>query len=113
MFELSPPPMSNPSIDGIEIDVDPEGRFNLNAIHVASGKTREKSPANWLHRQQSQDFFLKARKQLHDTGIVSTRMGTFAHELVAIEYAGWISQDFRMKVHQAFGRPAGKIQCRQ
>ena len=28
--------------------------------------------------------------------------GTFAHELVAVEYAGWISPRFRIKVNQTF-----------
>ncbi|WP_235896028.1 phage antirepressor KilAC domain-containing protein [Yersinia alsatica] len=36
--------------------------------------------------------------------------GTFAHELLAIEYAGWISPSYRLKVNQTFlDYKAGKL----
>lgn len=38
--------------------------------------------------------------------------GTFAHELLAIEYAGWISPSFRLQVNQTFlDFKAGKLQA--
>lgn len=37
--------------------------------------------------------------------------GTFAHELLAVEYAGWISPAFRLKVNQTFiDYRAGRLQ---
>ncbi len=42
---------------------------------------------------------------MHSSPIVSKEGrygGTFAHELLAVEYAGWISPGFRIKVNQTF-----------
>lgn len=39
---------SLPVIAGVEITTDAEGRFNLNALHKASGLGSAKKPSNWL-----------------------------------------------------------------
>ena len=106
-----------PVIAGVEITTDGEGRFNLNAIHKASGQGQHKRPSKWTETKQArelmaelEDNLLKnnqspnsgsGQKVLH---IVNggTSPGTFAHELLAIEYAGWISPAFRLQVNQTF-----------
>ncbi|OTA18172.1 hypothetical protein Xbed_03169 [Xenorhabdus beddingii] len=37
-----------PVIAGVEITTDSEGRFNLNALHKASGAGESKKPSQWL-----------------------------------------------------------------
>lgn len=94
-----------PTIAGIDITTDAEGRFNLNALHKAGGGDANKAPAQWLRTQQAQDFVDEVEKQTVQICIVSAEGrngGTFAHELAAVEYAGWISPAFRIKVNQTF-----------
>ncbi|MEQ9888238.1 KilA-N domain-containing protein [Pectobacterium zantedeschiae] len=43
-------------IAGVEISTDAEGRFNLNALHQASGLGANKAPAQWLRTQAAQDL---------------------------------------------------------
>ena len=61
------------------------GRFNLNALHKASGLGTNKAPAQWLRTQTAKSLLAELEKDEGRNG------GTFAHELLAIEYAGWIS----------------------
>jgi hypothetical protein len=94
-----------PVVAGVTITVDAKGRYNLNALHKASGEGRAKDPAHWLRNKQAQDFVSEVEKQTTQICIVSMpgrNGGTFAHELVAVEYAGWISPRFRIKVNQTF-----------
>mgnify|MGYP001805956571 CR=1 FL=1 len=105
-----------PVIAGVEITLDSDGRYNLNAIHKASGEGAKKAPAQWLRNQQAKDFIQEIiTMQICTVPINSinggTSPGTFAHELVAIEYAGWISPSFRIKVNQTFiDYRTGKLQ---
>ncbi|EPC3794678.1 KilA-N domain-containing protein [Klebsiella michiganensis] len=73
------------------------GRFNLNALHKASGGRDAKRPKAWLTTKQAQELIDELRQdsafgedviKITKGGIAP---GTFAHELLAIEYAGWIS----------------------
>ncbi|GEM_PF-2811193 len=98
---------SLPVIAGIEISVDSEGRYNLNALHKASGLGDEKRPGSWTRSQQAKDFIAEIiSAQICAVPLITvvggSNPGTFAHELVAIEYAGWISPAFRIKVNQTF-----------
>jgi len=98
--------MSNlPTIANIEITQDQEGRFNLNALHRASGLGANKAPAQWLRTKQAQDIVSEIENQTVQICIVTKEGkngGTFAHELLAISYAGWISPSFQLKVNQVF-----------
>lgn len=70
------------------------GRFNLNALHKASGLGTNKAPAQWLRTQTAKSLLAELEKETVQICIVSDEGrngGTFAHELLAIEYAGWIS----------------------
>lgn len=94
-----------PVVAGVEIPVDSEGRYNLNALHKASGEGANKAPAQWIRTQQAQEFVSEVGNQTMQICIVSTEGrngGTFAHELIAVEYAGWISPAFRIRVNQTF-----------
>ncbi|MGG5194833.1 KilA-N domain-containing protein [Citrobacter sp. S5] len=96
---------SLPVIAGVEITTDAEGRFNLNALHKASGLGVNKAPAQWLRTQTAKSLIAELEKETVQICIVSDEGrngGTFAHELLAIEYAGWISPVFRLQVNQTF-----------
>ncbi|WP_323953695.1 phage antirepressor KilAC domain-containing protein [Aeromonas caviae] len=113
-----------PVIAGVEIATDEMGRFNLNALHKAHLSMHpdlhknSKQPADWLKLEQtkeliealfnSEDFhsWSFSREDQH-FGLVVTKMGrygggTFAQELLAISYAGWISPAFQLQVNQVF-----------
>lgn len=92
-------------IAGVEITTDEAGRFNLNALHQASGLGANKAPAQWLRTKQAQELVAEVEKQTVQICIVSVEGrngGTFAHELLAISYAGWISPAFQLQVNQVF-----------
>lgn len=97
-----------PVVAGVEITVDEQGRFNLNAIHAASGKQHTKRPSIWLATGQAQELVseLSQNSGFGQEVIKSVKggksPGTFAHELLAISYAGWINAAFQLKVNQVF-----------
>ncbi|MDD9228963.1 phage antirepressor KilAC domain-containing protein [Aeromonas hydrophila] len=107
-----------PVIAGVEITTDEAGRFNLNALHRASGTGDHKRPSKWLATEHAKALIEELQKNLSPNqgfgqilldaeipvsvikGGVSP--GTFAHELLAISYAGWISPAFQLQVNQVF-----------
>ncbi|EOI6423786.1 TPA: phage antirepressor KilAC domain-containing protein [Yersinia enterocolitica] len=97
-----------PVIAGVEITTDLEGRFNLNALHKASGLGEDKSPSQWMRRSTTKALIneLSVNSHLADKVINSIKggvtPGTFAHELLAVSYAGWISPAFQLQVNQIF-----------
>ncbi len=98
-----------PVIAGVEITTDAAGRFNLNALHRASQAGGHKSPTQWLRRGETNALIAELESQdvnLHLAPINKihggSAPGTFAHELLAVEYAGWISPAFRLQVNQTF-----------
>ncbi|WP_368169714.1 phage antirepressor KilAC domain-containing protein [Aeromonas sp. R4-3] len=102
---LAGPQNSMPVIAGVEITTDDAGRFNLNALHRASQLGSSKAPAQWLRTKQAQELVTEVEKQTVQICIVSVEGrngGTFAHELLAISYAGWISPAFQLQVNQVF-----------
>lgn len=103
-----------PVVAGVEITTDTDGRFNLNALHRASGGEPGKAPAQWLRTQQAQELIAALEGQSPETGsgeetvqkcIVSQpgrSGGTFAAEELAVSYAGWISPAFQLQVNRTF-----------
>ncbi len=106
-----------PVVVGVEIPLDESGRYNLNTLHKASGTGDDKSPGQWLRRKTTKELIkeLDANllKNIQNVNLHSAQKsinvvnggsnnGTFAHELLAVEYAGWISPSFRLQVNQAF-----------
>ena len=97
--------ISAPVIAGVKITTDEIGRFNLNALHQASHLGANKAPAQWLRTKAATALIGELEKQTVQKCIVSLEGrsgGTFAHELVAISYAGWISPAFQLQVNQVF-----------
>lgn len=101
----------------ITILQDHQGRYNLNLLHQASGAAPTKRPTDWLRRKSTQALIEALAEQGEGAGthleVVhgGERAGTYAHELLAVSYAGWISPAFQLKVNQAFldmkrGQPA-------
>ncbi|WFQ80292.1 KilA-N domain-containing protein [Xenorhabdus sp. SF857] len=97
-----------PVIAGVEITTDSEGRFNLNALHKASGGKDAKRPKTWLETKQAQELVDELRQnsalgqEVLKVQKGGTNPGTFAHELLAVSYAGWISPSFQLQVNQTF-----------
>lgn len=98
-----------PVIQDVEITTDSKGRFSLNALHRASEADDHKKPSQWLRTKQASeliDELEKLRGISRLDQIVSNKggktPGTFAHELLAISYAGWISPAFQLRVNQVF-----------
>lgn len=105
-----------PMIAGVEITTDTEGRFNLNALHKASGLGDNKAPAQWLRTQSAKDLVAEVSDMHICTSPINSSkggqsQGTYAHELLAIAYASWISPSFHLHVNQVFlDYRTGKLQ---
>lgn len=94
-----------PVICGVEITTDAAGRFNLNALHKASGSEKKNGPSYWLVLESTKQLIVELEKQTTEIPVVTVEGrngGTFAHELLAVEYAGWISPAYRLQVNQTF-----------
>ncbi|WP_445425170.1 phage antirepressor KilAC domain-containing protein [Alishewanella sp. HL-SH06] len=100
-----------PVIAGVEITTDEQGRFNLNALHKASCAEKHKAPNKWLENKSAQELISELESQTPNSGLAEKAInsvkggstpGTFAHELLAVSYAGWISPAFQLKVNQVF-----------
>ncbi|MDC9588357.1 phage antirepressor KilAC domain-containing protein [Xenorhabdus sp. XENO-10] len=97
-----------PVIAGVEITTDSEGRFNLNALHKASGGNDSKKPSEWLRLSSSKSLINELSGNSHlGQEVLKVQKGgitpgTFAHELLAVSYAGWISPSFQLQVNQTF-----------
>lgn len=85
-----------PVICGVEITTDTEGRFNLNALHKASGTGKHKAPNKWLETKQAKELIaelednLLKKFQTPNSGSAQKVInvinggnspGTFAHDL--------------------------------
>lgn len=104
-----------PMIAGVEITTDEAGRFNLNALHQASGGEKKKGPSYWLSLDSTNELIAEVAKTYNTEIPVFSKRGigggTFAHELLAISYAGWISPAFQLQVNQVFlDYRTGKLQ---
>lgn len=107
-------PNNTPMIAGVEITTDEAGRFNLNSLHRASGTGDHKRPSKWLATEQAKALIEELQKNLSPNQGLGRMLlpvsvvkggvspGTFAHELLAISYAGWISPAFHLQVNQVF-----------
>ena len=94
------------TIAGVIIPRDVYGRINLNALQQAGPIPLAKNPGQWLKRKSTQELIkeLDSRVSFSTLDVVhgGEASGTYAHELLAISYAGWISPSFQLTVNQAF-----------
>jgi len=100
------------------IAIDNADRINLNDIYRASNSKESKRPSQWLRTQATKELIAELESQNADMlsgekhhvnmhlalSVVhgGNNQGTYAHELLAISYAGWISPKFQLQVNQAF-----------
>jgi len=94
-----------PVIAGVEITTDDKGRFNLNGLHKASGAEKKNGPSYWLALDSTTQLINELENQTTEISVVKKEGrsgGTFAHELLAVSYAGWISPAFQLQVNQTF-----------
>ncbi len=96
-------------ISNRSIQLDHEARVSLNELHQLSGSGDAKRPSQWLRLKSTQELINELDTSncvdLHSLPITQTEGrngGTYAHELLAISYAGWISPKFQLQVNQAF-----------
>lgn len=104
-------PLETITIANTPIPFDAEQRINLNALHKASGTAEHKRPSKWLSNASSKELIDELKSQSPNSGFGFEPVnkvrggnggGTFAHQLLAISYAGWISPAFQLQVNQVF-----------
>ncbi len=118
-------PPALPVIAGVEITTDAEGRFNLYALHCAwcqaKGITpaigRHNAPDQWFRSQQAKNLIAEMNSQTANSQPAlkinngGKNPSAFAHELLAVSYASWISPGFQLQVTQCFlDYKAGRLQ---
>lgn len=97
-------------VAGIAIPRDAEGRYDLNFFHQASEYAKDAgyAPSRWVRLKTSKKLVQALEHQKPEMASAlevkngGEHPGTYAHELLAVSYAGWISAEFQLKVNQAF-----------
>ena len=92
-----------PVIAGVQVFTDSEGRYNLNALHKASGGEAIKAPAQWVRSKQVKELLEEYKTMQNCIVSKSGRNGgTYAIEELAVAYATWISPKFFRQVINVF-----------
>lgn len=97
-----------PQIAGIEITTDEVGRFNLNALHRASGLGESKEPNKWLTLKSTNELVKCVDATEGSCGSSINKQkggvapGIFAGEQLAVAYANWLSPMFYLQVINTF-----------
>lgn len=85
---------------------DVTGRYRLNDLHRISGAKVNKNPGEWLKNKTTQalisEVYTHKGNSPCDVVTGGSHAGVYAHELLAVSYAGWLSPTFQLKVNQAF-----------
>tara|TARA_R110001583_G_scaffold60475_3_gene179646 strand:- start:5080 stop:5886 length:807 start_codon:yes stop_codon:yes gene_type:complete len=101
------------TLSGIEVRVDHDGYYSLNDIHKVAGSfllsVKSKNPYSWLRSNAAQEYVgalemknLKAHICVIKTIKSRGQVGTWAHELVALEYARWLCPELAAQVNSVF-----------
>ena len=92
-----------PVINDLPIRMNEHGLISLNDLHKASGAESHKRPSKWLELKETKelvDAYQNPNKgsaiETNNGGILSTR-GVWGIEDLAIDYAQWISVQFKVK----------------
>lgn len=100
--------MGNMIVGNSPIRINSEGMYSLNDLHnvaMASGKaTDSQRPSRFLQSDSVKGFisYLESEAQICALKTVrGGKSGTYAVELVAMKYAGWIDPSYEVQVYQA------------
>ena len=116
MFHTTDNPHISLTINGVAIAQDSAGRYRITDLHKASGGENRHKPNLWIDNKQTQELIDSIRKsQCRNSCTDDTAPfepvrrikggdypGTYVHEDLVIDYAMWISADFKLRVIQAF-----------
>lgn len=98
--------MNNPLvIAGVEVAVDQHGRFSLNDLHKASCAGKDKEPSEWKRSDATKRLIEEVEKRAGNICITTKEGrggGTFSSEILAVDYAAWVSMPFRIQVYEVF-----------
>lgn len=89
------------------IRIDEHGRYCLNDLHRASefAGDEAKKPGNWTRLNATKELIIELENNMlkseHALEVVD-KVGTYATEILALDYCHWISPKFRLVVYQAF-----------
>lgn len=102
-------------IENIQVRSNEHGTYNLNDLHKAAmaGNLAKKwqRPSQFLKADGVKEFVEEVTRVLKNTleqnQILRVKnggvdKGTWAHELIALRYAAWLSAAFEVKVYQTF-----------
>ena len=102
--------MGNMIVDNSPIRINHEGMYSLNDLHkvaIAAGKaTDSHAPSQFLRNDSVKSFISALESDVQNCTSVKTskggkNQGTYAVELVAMKYAGWIDPSYEVQVYQA------------
>jgi len=86
---------------------------NLNDLHALAGHPANQDPRRWRETESAKQLIGQLAENLH---VAKTHMykvskaridrggGTWAHKLLALEYAGYLSPDLKLKINETFLR---------
>ncbi|KGA31130.1 KilA-N domain-containing protein [Pectobacterium odoriferum] len=103
------------AVNGVPVRVDELGRYSLNDLHVSavsSGQATESQAPNQFLRSKKVKEFVETLSRLQKSSLEQNQplkvinggafQGAWAHELIAIRYAAWLSAEFEIRVYQTF-----------
>ena len=102
----------NISLNHVNIATDKFGRYRLNDLHAAALAAgldvAHKNPGDFLRTQIAKQFIdVVAKSGTHGCAPVEAsqrgkKQGTFADELVALKYCGWLHPTFEVHVYRVY-----------
>lgn len=89
-----------------------DGLYDLNQLFFVSGLPNHKRPSCWLRNEQTKKLIAEL-KEIHSLqgnlgDVIITKCGgvggggTYANEVLAVSYAGWLDPLFQIKVNKVF-----------
>lgn len=95
----------------VKIPVSGDGLVSLNVIWKAAGSPENKDPRQWRRLPGTEGFIEEVARSLnvgksHIWKSVRGKHlgGTYAHRLIAVEYAGYLSHKLRVAVNEGFSQ---------
>ncbi len=94
-------------LNNIEVKKDEQGRYSLNDLHKASGGQHKDQPARFIRLKSFTETVDFLTTQMWVVKPFETKAGrhgggTWVCEQLVVEYAMWVSVEFKVKVMQFF-----------